>query len=153
MAYRSPIADALLGAPGAVAAGVARDFAETKQNPTFVSAPVAKLGWTFSLAEVVVGAIGTTVSVVTRNDMFHEVTEGVLFAGVADTSANVAHYVRHRMNATRVTKSLPGAQGAPQAPSSLVGRVAQANLVSPLRPPMGRQAKTFVYPTANESVA
>ncbi len=153
--FHGPVKDALVGAPGAVLAGAARDFAETHQNPSFVAAKVAPLGWYFGLGELAVGAVGIAAAAMTGDDVLYEATEGVLFAGVADSSANVVHFVRNRTN-TNSLKRTPvpaSAQPAATAPTALVGRVARQALVAPLSGRPGAGARPYVYPTANEVVA
>ncbi len=128
---RGPLRDALTGAPGAALAGVGRDFAETKQNPSFVAAPVAALGWEYGGAELTGGILGLVIAMTTRNDTWYEATAGLLFAGMADTVANITHYSRNVVNTAAVKASRAGAQTAPQAPSKII---AQVGVVQPSYP-------------------
>jgi hypothetical protein len=94
---RTPIKDFLLGSIGAAADGIGQDFAETKVNPTFVSAPVAPLGWYVAIGELALGGTGLLVSHLSRDDTYYEIGEGFGLPGVRDTFAALTHTVRRYM--------------------------------------------------------
>lgn len=93
MPYRTPVRDALVGTPGALAVGVTKAYLANQLNPALAQLPVAPRGWYFDAALLAIGLVGLGASAYTKDDTWFEMTEGVLFAGETGLAEHITHAV------------------------------------------------------------
>ncbi len=101
--------NAMISAPGAIAAGVGREVVANKVNPSFAKTKVSNWAWGLDAATIVLAGLGKMVAVTTKSNTLDRASDGLLHAGLGYAAQDLTHLARNHLTKGEVQSQPPQA--------------------------------------------